>query len=855
MAEPKPKKEKRSKKEKFSSFARSPLFKVLLSIVLFFFIGTSAIVLYYYNHYSRIIDRKLSGEIFKNTAQIYAAPFRVYPGQKLTLDETVVRLQRAGFQPGQRGTYDEGAYEVSGNKITIKPKAGDTFRLEFGKSTLSKIFRFGGDGDTSEAWLPAELVTTLYDQSREKRRLVEYSDLPKVFVDALTAAEDQHFFTHWGIDPVRLIGAVVKYSVRDSERIGGTSTITQQLARNFFLTVNGRSERTPTRKATEIFISFLLEQRLTKQQILTLYANETYMGQRGSFSIHGFGEAASAYFGKELASLTLPEAATLAAIIPAPNGKYSPVKHPDEVKKRRNLILTAMRSLGTITNDQYERAKAGDVKIVPLKIDVSDAPYLVDYVREELLKDFSEEEVINSSLRVYTSLDPALQKIAVDAVNKGLNFANEQIEARKKRQKKPDNLPGPQAALIALDPHTGDIKAMVGGSDYAMTQLNRIVQASRQPGSIFKPIVYAAALETAFDNRRDEPPPGDAAVSDAADAEADHPNKEVITVITRLADEPTTFVYDNGRTYEPNNYHQEYRGTVTVRTALQNSLNVPTIKIAESIGYNRVAAMAKRLGLNANIKGYPSVALGAFEVTPIEMAGAYTAFANEGKLMQPHAVLRVTSADGSINKPYKYEPKEVLRPELAYLMTNLMQGVVNNGTGQGVRTRGFTLPAAGKTGTSRDGWFAGYTKSMLVIAWVGYDDNRDLNLEGARSALPIWTEFMLKATQLYPPDPDQVDFTVPPGIEYQDVDLDTGELATSSCEHTAEEVFIEGTAPTVMCTLHGIKISEAIDNTVAEPVKQAGKAVGKGVGKVFGKIFGGLFGGHKDKEKDKEAKP
>src|SRR5215831_19797568 len=362
MAERKPQKAKPSTKQKFSNFFRSPLFKVLISLLLFLFIGTSAIFLYYYNYYSRIIDRKLSGEIFKNTAQIYAAPYRIYPGQKLTSDETVERLQRAGFELNGKSDA-EGSFEVSSGKITIKPKQGDALRLEFGKNALAKIIKAPG-GETSEAWLPAELVTNLYDQSREKRRLVEYNDLPKVFIDALTAAEDQHFFTHYGIDPVRLVGAVI-HSVRDSERVGGTSTITQQLARNLFLTVNGRNERSIRRKITEIFISFLLEQRLTKQQILTLYVNETYMGQRGSFSINGFGEASTAYFGKDLSSLTLPEAAALAAIIPGPNGKYSPVKHPEDVKRRRNSILASMHTIGTITDKQYEDAKAAEIKVVP----------------------------------------------------------------------------------------------------------------------------------------------------------------------------------------------------------------------------------------------------------------------------------------------------------------------------------------------------------------------------------------------------------------------------------------------------------------------------------------------------------
>jgi penicillin-binding protein 1B len=385
---------------------------------------------------------------------------------------------------------------------------------------------------------------------------------------------------------------------------------------------------------------------------------------------------------------------------------------------------------------------------------------------------------------------------------------------------------------------------MVGGSDYGLTQLNRIVQASRQPGSIFKPIVYTAALETAYDETPAEASPvADSKPDEPEASQLEQHNSGPITAITTLVDEPTTFVYDNGRTYDPNNYHQEYRGTVTVRTALQNSLNVPTIKVAERIGYGRVAAMAKRMGLNAKIKGYPSVALGAFEVTPIEMAGAYTAFANEGKRMQPHALLRVTSIDGNVNKRYTYEPQQVLRPALAYLMTHLMEGVINSGTGAGVRARGFTLPAAGKTGTSRDGWFAGYTKDMLVIAWVGYDDNRDLNLEGAHSALPIWTEFMMKSTQLYPPrDPDSMYFNAPEGIDFVKVDMDTYERANDACVNTVEEAFISGTAPTTICSLHGSRISDAIEKGVTEPAKEVGKGLGKVISGV-GKVFGGLFGG------------
>src|SRR5436309_3336925 len=390
MSENKP--NKRVKLSKLRKLYESSLFKVLFSALLFILIGSSAAVLFYYSYYSRLIDRKLSGEVFKNTAEIYAAPYRIFPGQKLSMEEVVSRLQRAGFESSDKAGSADGTYAVNSTKITVKPQMGDAMRLEFQKNSLARIVKLKG-GETSEAWLPAELVTNLFDESREKRRIVEFNDLPKFLVDALIAAEDQRFYRHWGIDPVRLVGAIVE-SVRDSDRVRGTSTITQQLARNFFLT----PDRRLSRKLNEIFISLLLEQRLTKQQILTMYANEVYLGQRGSFSIHGFGEGAAAYFGKDLGALALPEAAMLAGIIPAPNGIFSPTKHPDEVKKRRNQILTTMHSLGMITDKELADAKKAELKVAPIKVDASDAPYLVDFVREELLKDFSEDALINNSL-------------------------------------------------------------------------------------------------------------------------------------------------------------------------------------------------------------------------------------------------------------------------------------------------------------------------------------------------------------------------------------------------------------------------------------------------------------------------
>jgi penicillin-binding protein 1B len=556
------------------------------------------------------------------------------------------------------------------------------------------------------------LITNLAGAARSKRRLIEFKDIPKVLIDAVTAGEDQGFFSHHGLAPTRMAGAFFS-NLQDDHRLQGGSTITQQLARNIFLT----AEPTWRRKLAEAFIAVILELRLTKEQIFTMYANEVYLGQRGSYAIHGFAEGSAALFGKSLSELTLTEAATLAGIIPAPNA-YSPSKHPDRAIFRRNLILTAMLKTA-----------------------------------------------------------------------KGMVFVEDQLAAQSTKRKNPPNL-RPQAGLIALDPRTGEIKAMVGGTNYAASQYNRITHAFRQPGSAFKPFVYAAALETPYDSAPQAPTFDQEPHTQSLD-------DQFITPLTTIMDAPKVFFY-GGAAYSPGNYKARYLGFVTLRIALERSLNLATIRVAERVGFDRVAALAKRMGINLNVKGYPSVALGAFEVTPIELAGAYTAFANEGKHSEPHALLRVVAADGrDLLKTYHYPSRQVLRPEVAYLMTSLMQGVIDHGTGAGVRARGFKLPAAGKTGTSRDGWFAGYTKDLLVIAWVGFDDNRDLNLEGARSALPIWTEFMLKAYELYPVrDTGGMSFNPPPGIEIATIDANTLMRASASYQGTFEEAFIVGTAPT-----------------------------------------------------------
>ena len=802
---------------------RKPAFKIVLSVFLFFLIVLSGITLHYYLYYSQMIDRRLSGEVFQRTAGLYAAPYRIYRGQKLTMDSVIARLQRAGFEPEGSAHPGVGTYATNKQRLTITPASGEPTQLRFEKSVLTAISR-SKRGQVEETTLPPELVTSLSDTNRQKRRIVEFKELPPVLVNALIAAEDNRFYSHHGIDPIRLAGAVFQ-SRGSLDRIRGTSTITQQLSRNFFLTTSEPSFLLKlTRKANEVFVSLLLEQRLTKEQILTLYANDVYLGARGSFSIKGFGEGAVAYFGKDLTALTLPEAATLAAIIPAPSGAYSPIRHPDRATERRNMVLNKMVELEFITAEEAEKAKAAELKLAPFKVDTSDAPYLVDYIRNSLLQDFTEDALNNGGLRVETTMDPDLQRAAVNALVKGLNDVNQTIAERNKRRKPNNQLPDAQGAVIVLDRDTAAILAMAGGGDYGVSQLNRVTQAFRQPGSIFKPLVYAAAFEDC-EHRLNQSFEEAAPSSGSNDLALLGPG-DCITPVTVVDDVETVFTYEVDKIYEPNNYKQQYNGRVTVSYALEHSLNVPTIKIAEAIGYDKVADLAKRAGLNAKIKGYPSVALGAFEVTPLEMAGAYTIFANEGKLLRPHALTRVVAPDGSVLRKYEYPETQVLSPQIAYMMTNIMERVIQRGTGAGVRSRGFTLPAAGKTGTSRDGWFAGYTKDYIAIAWVGFDDNSDLNIEGARSALPIWTDFMLKAQELYPPrNLDAMYFSAPEGIIEANVARDTNELQILGCKEDYIEAFLAGSvSPPVQC---GTPAENPVSNVFSS------------IGRAFGRLFGG----------------
>ncbi|HSR08695.1 MAG TPA: PBP1A family penicillin-binding protein [Bryobacteraceae bacterium] len=727
---------------------------------------------YYYSKYARIIEDKLRNGPFANTSMLYAAPQPVMVGDQTQASEITDYLQRAGYTESNRNRL--GWYHVRPDAVEINPGPeaydgeGAVIKIESGRVT--HIISLRDQSERTQYDLEPEPITNLFDQKREKRRLVRFADIPKVMVDAVLSAEDKHFFQHAGFDPMGIARAVL-VDIKDRRGSQGASTLTQQLARTLWL----GPERGWRRKIPETLITLHLEQQLTKQQIFEDYANAIYLGHQGSFSIHGFGEAASVYLAKDLSQVTPADAALLAGLVQSPIGR-NPFRYPDRARVRRNLVLKAMRENGYLTEQQYQDAAASALHVVQGAAESTDAPFFVDLVDETLQNRFQDYDFQNNSFRVYTTLDMTLQRDAVEAVRIGIQETDAQWKHRSKKYGT-DEMPLAQVAMVVLDTETGKVKALVGGRSYANSQLNHAT-AKRQPGSSFKPFVYTAAFSAALQD-----------------------GGQVITPDTTVEDEPTTFMYDD-KPYEPADFGDEYAGTVTLRRALAHSLNIPAVKVAEMVGYDKVAATARAVGLNLDIQPTPSIALGAYEVMPIEIAGAYTVFPNGGVLKKPGYIDTIRSQDGRVVYRNMPQEKQAIDPRVAYLMTNMMEEVLRTGTAAGVRGRGFVLPAAGKTGTSRDGWFAGFTSKLICVVWVGFDDNRDFKLEGARSALPIWTEFMKRAHQ-HREYRNVHEFEAPEGVVTADIDADNGLLATPGCPKVRSEVFIAGTQPVEACRLHG----------------------------------------------------
>ncbi len=758
---------------------RDPVVRAILIIFVSLALLVVAAFSYFYVKYDRVIVKRFSSPVFSNSAQIYATPKVVRPGQALPARTIAAELKHAGYAE-KGGQSPMGSYRLLTNGIEITPgpesyHSPDPARIMVQDGKVASISSRGSELAAYE--LEPQLVTALFDaEQRSKRQLVKYDDIPKVMVDAVLAIEDRRFFQHGGVNFLRLAQAFWVDVTRQRHEQGG-STITMQLSRAFFLT----PEKTVKRKLSEIMIALELEQKFSKQQIFEFYANRVDLGQRGSFTISGFAEASRSYFNKDLKDITLPEAALLAGLIQAPSF-LSPYRHPERALERRNTVLDAMAETHAVSRAEADKAKATPLKLAPPNVEASDAPYFIDLVRDTLVNKFSEHELNDQSYRIYTTLDPDLQRAAAQSVEEGIKLVDAQITKMRTKKVKIGKgkyetrvNAGPQAqvALVALDPRTGAVLALVGGRNYGLSQLNHAV-AKRPTGSIFKPFVYAAAMNTALDGATN-----------------------VLTPASLVDDAATTFAYGD-QIYEPRNYKEEYHGPVTLRYALAMSLNNATVKVAEEVGYDKVAELAKSAGISS-VKATPAMALGAYDATPLEMASAYTAFSNAGVRISPLMVNSVRNAKGDVVQDFTTEKRQVLDPRVAFVMTDMMQGVVNFGLGySAVRGRGFKEPAAGKTGSSHDGWFAGYTSNLLCIVWVGYDDYSDLHLSGAQTAAPIWTEFMKKASALTQYS-DMCGFSQPSGVVDVQLDKSTNRLATPSCPETYTAAFVAGTEPHETC--------------------------------------------------------
>jgi penicillin-binding protein 1B len=764
----------------------------LVRLGLLGFLTVSLVVIgvfvYGYVKYDRIIEQRFRGPVFASSAKIYAAPQVVKVGSKQTVSEIAAELRHAGYTDGAANDGSAkkegsplGSYRVHGaSSIEVLPgpesyHSPEPATINFADGAVSNITSRSA-GELAAYELEPQMLTSLFDaEQRSKRQLVKYDDIPKIMVEAVTSIEDRRFFQHNGVNFMRLVEAAWIDFTHQRHQQGG-STITMQLSRAFFLS----PEKTFKRKLIEMLIAVELEQKFSKQQIFEFYANRVDLGQRGSFTISGLAEGSRSYFNKDLKDITLPEAALLAGLIQAPS-YLSPYRHPERALERRNTVIEAMVETGDITREQADKAKAAPLKLAPPNVEASDAPYFVDMVRDTVVNKLNEHEVNDQEYRIYTTLDPDLQRAAAQAVETGIKLVDDQVtKMRTKKTKVGKNkfettvAPGPQAqvALVAMDPRTGEIKALVGGRNYGTSQLNHAL-ARRPTGSIFKPFVYAAAMNTAIDG-----------------------SATVITPASTVTDQPSTFTYGD-QIYEPRNYKEEYHGDVTLRYALALSLNNATVKVAEEAGYDKVADVAKLAGITS-VKATPAMALGAYDATPVDMTSAYTSFANGGTRLTPIFVNSVRNAKGDVVLNFGTTKTQVLDSRIAFVMTRMLEGVVNFGTAYVVRQRGFTAPAAGKTGTSHDGWFAGYTSNLLCIVWVGYDDYSDIRLSGAQTAAPIWAEFMKKAVAL-PHYEDVRPFTQPEGVVDVQLDKITNLLATPTCPDDYTIAFITGTEPRDTC--------------------------------------------------------
>ncbi|HEY0405226.1 MAG TPA: PBP1A family penicillin-binding protein [Pyrinomonadaceae bacterium] len=747
-----------------TSRKRKIILRSMLATLAAVVLTSAGLLVHSYINYSKLVDERLANGYLTSRAGIYAAPRRLRAGQTLSRERLVALLRRAGYIEKNASDVWSGSFTAQADSVEIRPRrasgsSGPTLvNVSFDKN--NRIAQLTGDALTLDSYqLEPELLTADASMKAGQRAALSYKDVPPVLAHAILSIEDHRFFDHRGVDLLGIARAFLR-NAGDNEAGQGGSTITQQLVKNTYLS----PERTLARKYAEAMISLSLERRLSKEDIFALYCNEVYLGQRGSVGVRGVEQAARVFFGKDLKDLSLAEAATIAGMIQSPS-RYAPDRHPEAAAARRQMVLDAMARDGVVTSEEASAAAQEPVRVAPApERNESLAPYFIDYVNRtsdaQLERSGHKDE--RGGLRVYTTIDLDLQQLAEEAVGRQLERLDKVYAGQKAT---------PQVALVALDPKTGDVLAMVGGRSYAESQLNRATDALRQPGSVFKPVVYAAGLESG------------------------------LSPVSMYEDAPREFIYDRRATYRPANYGGAYSmRDVMMRTGLVKSLNVVTVDVAMHVGLQRVAGMAEKLGLPKPAP-YPALALGTTEATPLDIAAAYTAFANDGQRVAPRVIARATDSSGTEIIGGARSPQQAIKPETAYLITDMLSDVIDHGTARAARGSVKRTAIAGKTGTSRDGWFVGYTPNLVCAVWIGFDDNKQLGLTGAEAALPAWTEFVKGAVELRP-ELGGERFERPDGITSVFVDPETGLLAGPNCPQREQIAITLGLAPTIECYAH-----------------------------------------------------
>ncbi len=754
----------------------------------FAFVGLAVVALfcippalYYFSIYYHALEQEVvtrfSGKRWDIPSRIYSDATIVYPGQKLAdlgFFQRLARLNYHRVEPGQVMSRGEYSYDEKQGQLEIFLHSFSYPYQEFpGQMVAMQLSRDGviqwmrdpsAKKPIYSMELEPELISGIFQGSWNQRRLVRLSQIPPAFIDAILAAEDHRFYEHHGVDFVRIAKAAVVDLTSGHIRQGG-STLTQQLMKNFFLT----NKRTWKRKLKEALMAYIAEQKYSKDEILENYINDIYLGQRGSEGIYGIWEASEYYFSKDPRDLTIGEMATIAGMIRTPN-RLNPLRHPQPARQRRNEVLAAMLQDGYISKAAYDVAVAEPLHAREVYTENNDAPYFVDYVKKELAERYPPDVLTQEGLRIFTTLDVHAEKLGERAIKNNL-LDLETKYSRLRRKARKQQL---ESCLVAIEPQSGKIRAMVGGRDYQESQFNRVIQSKRQPGSVFKPVTYLAALKSTLDGG---------------------PDKFLPTSF--IDDAPFTWQYGDNMSWTPRNYKDRFFGRVTLDFALQESLNSATSRVAYAVGLDRIRAMAKTLGFG-DLPPYPSIVLGGIEVSPMQVAQAYSIIADDGLAVHPYAITAVDDENGKVIEGHEFQAEQVLSPDLAYMMQFMLQQVINHGTGEGARAQGFTRPACGKTGTTNDAndaWFAGFTPNLLAVVWTGFDQKEQLGLTGAQASLPAWTTFMKAATASRP----ALDFPIPPGIVRETIDPATDCKAGPLCPDAVEGVFPKAMAPTQMC--------------------------------------------------------